>query len=189
MFYEVVLKDKIRIPPSMLNMEVGDAALSIVRDLYERRFIKDVGFVLLIEKAKIEKEGVVIPGDPYIYYEVSFTSVVFSLSVNEVMRGFVKDIVDFGAFVSLGPLEGLLHISQISGSKYVFDKKTKSLVSQKEKKTVKKGDVVLVKVSTISWKNTIPDTKVGVTMRGSGLYDEEWKKEKKKKKKVENGNS
>ncbi len=185
MFYEVVLRDKIRIPPSMLNMDISDAALSIVRDLYERRFIKDVGFVLLIEKAKIEKEGVVIPGDPYIYYEVSFTSVVFCLSVNEVMRGFVKDIVDFGAFVSLGPLEGLLHISQISSSRYIFDKKTKSLVSQKEKKVVKKGDVLLVKVSTISWKSTIPDTKVGVTMRSPGLYNEEWKKQKKKKKKEE----
>ncbi len=178
MFYETQLKDKIRIPPSMLNMDINDAALHIVREMYERRFVKDVGFILFIEKAEVENEGVVMPGDPYIYYEVSFTAITFSLEVNEVVKGFVKDLVDFGAFVSLGPLEALLHISQIGGSKYSLDKKAKALVSQKEKKTVKKGDVLVAKVSTVSWRSTMTETKVSITLRSSGLYNEQWKASK-----------
>jgi DNA-directed RNA polymerase subunit E' len=177
MFYRVKVNDKIRVEPSMLNMDIKKAALHIIRDEYERRVIKELGFVLLIDEVEIQGEGVVLPGDPYIYYNVTFSAVIFELNVNEVVKGPVKDIVDFGAFVSLGPVEALLHTSQIGSTKYVFDKKNKALVPQTGKGgVVKKGDVVIAKVSTVSWKHTIQDTRISLTMKRPGLTNLSWKK-------------
>ncbi len=176
MFYEVDVEDNIRIPPSMLDMELNNAALSIVKDRYERRFFSDIGFVLLVEDAEVSSEGKVIAGDPNIYYKVRFKCIVFELTVNEVVRGFVKDLVDFGAFVSLGAVEALLHLTQIAATRFVYDKKSKALVSQKPKLAVKKGDEILAKVSTVSWKTHITDTRVSITMRAPGLKDLNWTK-------------
>jgi DNA-directed RNA polymerase subunit E' len=94
--------------------------------------------------------------------------------VNEVFEAEVKEIVEFGAFVSIGPFQGLLHISQFGREKYFYDKKAKTLVSRAEKRSVKKGDTLLVKVSTVSLKATTADTKIGLTMRPDGLGKPEW---------------
>jgi DNA-directed RNA polymerase subunit E'/Rpb7 len=56
----------------------------------------------------------------------------------------------------------------------MYDKKNKNLVSRAEKKSLKKGDSVFVKVSTVSMKSTTADTKIGLTMRPDGLGKEEW---------------
>src|SRR6266550_1786727 len=41
------------------------------------------------------------------------------LSVNQVRKGVVKNITDFGAFIDLGGVEGLLHISEMSWTRNV----------------------------------------------------------------------
>jgi len=46
-----------------------------------------------------------------------FDKLVSGIKVGDVIRGKVSGIVDFGVFVSLGQLEGLVHISEISWGK------------------------------------------------------------------------
>ena len=46
----------------------------------------------------------------------------------------IKDIVDFGAFISLGPTEGMIHVSQTMDD-YVSFSKDKVLVGKETKKT------------------------------------------------------
>lgn len=183
MYYLKNIEEKIRVPPSMFGSKLEDAVLRILRDRFERRIYKDIGIILSIDDPKVLSEGVIIPGDAGAYYEVSFSAVSFLPFVNEVFTAEIKEIVEFGAFASIGPFQGLLHVSQIGKDKFYYDKKSKNLTSKAAKKSLKKGDVILVKVSTVSLKGTTADTKIGLTMRPDGLGKPEWVEKKQKKEK------
>ena len=178
MYYELKAEDTVRVPPSMLVMKLKDAITKILREKYERRLFRDLGMIVAVEDVDVGEQGTVIPGDGGIYYKVQFNALSFLPHVNEVFAGQVREIVEFGAFASIGPLDGLVHISQIGNEKFFYDKKTKAL-STKRGTTLKKGDGVLLKVSTVSLKGTTTDTKIGLTMRSEGLGVMRWEKEKK----------
>lgn len=184
MYYLMNIEDKIAVPAGMLSMDIEEATKKILRDNYERRILKPLGLVLSVDDVEIAGDGVVVPGDANVYYTATFNAVVFNASVNEVFEAEVREIVEFGAFSTIGPLDGLLHLSQIAGEKFYYDKKTKSL-SARSRRAIKKGDTLLVKVSTISMKFSVNDTKVGLTMRGEGLGKQEWIDDEKRARKPE----
>jgi len=103
--------------------------------------------------------------------------------VHEIIEGEVSEVMDFGAFVSLGPFDGLVHLSQITNEFVSFDKKAGTLTTKGTKKVIRKGDIVRAKVVTVSLKPTIPETKIALTMKGDGLGKLEWLAEEKKPKK------
>ena len=174
MYFIKTIEDRIRVPPSMFGSTLEDAMQMILREQYEGRIYKDLGIVLSVNNPKVLSEGAVIPGDSGAYYTVEFEALTFLPMVNEVYRAEVKEIVEFGAFASIGPFQGLLHVSQIDREKFYYDKKSKSLSSKALKRALKKGDDVLVKVSTVSLKSTSSDTKIGLTMRPDGLGKPDW---------------
>lgn len=174
MYYMTTIEDRIRVPPSMFGSALEDALLRILQERYERRIYRDMGILLLVTNPKVMSEGAIIPGDGGAYYSIQFDALTFMPHVNEVFSAEIKEIVEFGAFAVIGPFQGLLHVSQIGREKYMYDKKNKNLVSRAEKKSLKKGDSVFVKVSTVSMKSTTADTKIGLTMRPDGLGKEEW---------------
>lgn len=186
MYYIMEMEDKVRVSPDMFGSELKDAVLRVLRNKYEGRYFKETGMVLAVKDPEIKTRGTVIPGDPAAYYSANFKVISFIPSVNEVVYAEVKEIVEFGAFGSIGPYQGLLHVSQVGKDKYHYDKRSKSLSSRAAKKSVKKGDSVIVKISTISMKSNPSDTKIGLTMRPEGLGKPEWieKKQKPKKKKT-----
>jgi DNA-directed RNA polymerase subunit E' len=169
----------------MFGSGLEDAVQAILRDRYEGRIYKDLGVVLSVNNPKVLSEGLVIPGDSGAYYTVQFEALTFYPVVNEVYKAEIKEIVEFGAFASIGPFQGLLHVSQIDKEKFYYDKKAKTLGSRVLRKSIKKGDEVLVKVSTVSLKATSSDTKIGLTMRPDGLGKVEWLEQKAKKGKKE----
>ena len=77
--------------------------------------------------------------------------------------------MEFGAFVRLGPIDCLAHVSQVANEFLNYDKKNLCLVGKNSKKTIKKGDMVRAKVATVSFKDTIPNSKIALTMRPEGL--------------------
>jgi DNA-directed RNA polymerase subunit E' len=180
MYYIKTIGEKIRVPPSMFGSQLEDAVLRILRDRFERRIFKDIGIILSIYGPKVLSEGIVIPGDSGAYYTVSFEALTFIPCVNEVFLGEIKEVVEFGAFAAIGPFQGLLHVSQIGRDKFYYDKKSKTLTSRAARKSLKKGDVIIVKVSTVSLKGTTADTKIGLTMRPDGLGKSEWMEKPKK---------
>ncbi len=186
MYYVKSIEDKVRITPDLFKEKTLNAVKRILRDKYERRVFKDLGLVLAIYDAEMLGEGLVIPGDPAAYYEVKFNTLTFMPYVNEVYEVHVKDLVDFGAFCSMGPIPGLVHISQISSEKFFYNKKSKKIASKNGKKSLKKGDNILIKVSTVSLKATVSDTKIGLTMRATGLGKAEWNAPKPTPKKSKN---
>ena len=59
------------------------------------------------------------------------------------------------------------------------------MASKADKQSLKKGDTILVKVSTVSLKTAATETKIGLTMRPEGLGKIEWvEKETPEKKKA-----
>jgi len=182
LYYLKTIEEKIRIPANLLGSDLEDAVLKILRDKFERRGFRDTGLVLSINDTDVTGEGVILPGDNGVYYIVKFDALCFVPYVNEVHNAVVKEIVDFGAFASIGPLQGLLHVSQIGSEKFFYDKKSKVLSSTGQKRSVKKDDELVLKISTVSIKSNPQDTKIGLTMRPLGLGKVEWlvKEEKKK---------
>ncbi|MFN7991658.1 MAG: DNA-directed RNA polymerase [Candidatus Micrarchaeia archaeon] len=183
MYHIKTIEDRIRVPPSMFGSQIEDAVQNILRTRYEGRIYKDLGIVLSINNPKVLSEGLIIPGDSGAYYTVQFEALTFYPIVNEVYKAEIKEIVEFGAFASIGPFQGLLHVSQIDKEKFYYDKKAKNLSSKVLKKVIKKGDEIIVKVSTVSMKSTSSDTKIGLTMRPDGLGKPEWLEQKAGKKK------
>ncbi|MBN2478237.1 DNA-directed RNA polymerase [Candidatus Micrarchaeota archaeon] len=181
MYYVRTIEDKVRLPPNLFKSNLREAITRLLRENYERRIFKELGFVIAVYDADVESEGLVIPGDASAYYKVRFEALTFLPHVNEVYNAEIKDLVDFGAFASIGPIQGLVHISQFGPDKFSHNKKLKKITSRSGKKSIKKGDKCVVKVSTVSLKSNINDTKIGLTMRSDGLGKDEWIEESKKK--------
>ncbi|MBS3069821.1 DNA-directed RNA polymerase [Candidatus Micrarchaeota archaeon] len=174
MYNVMTINDRIRLPPQFFSMKLEDALAQILREKYERRLDKETGIVLSVWNVKPEGDGVVIPGDGAAYYTVNFDALSYQPSVNEIVEAQVSELVEFGAFVGLGPIEGLVHLSQIANDFLTYNKKTGTFSGRESKKVLKKDDIVLAKISTVSMKNTIADAKIGLTMRPDGLGKGEW---------------
>jgi DNA-directed RNA polymerase subunit E' len=150
-------------------MKLSKAATVILREQYERTVSKDYGIMVTVQNARVKSEGKVIPGDGAAYFEVEFDSLCYVPEVNEVIEGKVTEIVEFGAFVSLGPIDGLVHVSQVANDYFTYDKKNNFLIGRESKKSVKKGDIVRAKIATVSLKDNIPNSKIALTMRSEGF--------------------
>lgn len=179
MYYVHTIKDTISIPPKYFGQDVKKATEEILRAKYERTIDKDVGIILALYNVRDISDGYLMPGDPSTHNDVTFDILTFSVEVDEVVVGEVSELVDFGCFVRLGPIEGLVHLSQITSDFISYDRKGGIFTSRNTGKSIKKGDIVYAKVSTISLKNNIKDTKIALTMRPEGLGKPEWLKEPK----------
>lgn len=179
MYFVLTCKDKVRLPAQYFSMKLEDSLSQILREKYERRIDKDAGIVLALWNVKPDGDGVVIAGDNAAYYNVAFDVLAYHPQVNEIVETDVSEIVEFGAFLQLGPMEGLVHLSQIANDFLTYNKKTASFTGRESKKNLKKGDHVFAKISTVSMKSSIPETKVGLTMRPDGLGKDEWLSAKK----------
>jgi DNA-directed RNA polymerase subunit E' len=103
--------------------------------------------------------------------------------MQEIVEGSVVEIVEFGAFVEIGPLDGLLHISQITDEYISYDEKGAKLVTKDTSRTLGEGDKVRARIVAISLNERDPgDSKIGLTMRQPGLGKLEWIEEGKAEK-------
>ena len=108
-------------------------------------------------------EGAVIFGDGASYYTTTFELLSFKPEQQEVITGKIKDIADFGAFITLGPIDGMIHISQTMDD-YVTFAKDKTLQGRDSKRSLKIGDTCRAKVVAVSFKD-VTNPKIGLTMR------------------------
>lgn len=181
MFYRTEIKDHIRIPPELFNLSKEEAIIKRVKKDYEGFISKEFGVVIDIDKVKSVKEGVIIPGDGAAYYEAVFDLLTFKPEMQEVVFGKVKDIADFGAFMSIGPIEGMIHISQTMDD-FVSFAKDKVLTGKDSKRILKVGDKCRARIIALSYKD-ITNPKLGLTMRQDKLGRLEWLEEDEEEKK------
>lgn len=172
MFYKVELKDHIRVPPDLFNLELEAAIVKRVRYKYDGFISKDFGIVVGVGEVKNVGEGVIIPGDGASYYETTFTLFTFKPEMQEVLWGKIQDIADFGAFMNMGPIDGMVHVSQ-SMDDYVSFSKEKVLTGKDSKRSLKVNDICKGRVIAVSFKDPL-NPKIGITMRQVGLGKPEW---------------
>jgi len=179
MFYKIEINDHIRVPPNLFDKNTEESILEMVKEKYDGFISKDFGVVIDVSKINDIKEGTIIPGDGSAYYETNFEILTFKPELQEVILGKIKDIADFGAFINLGPIEGMIHVSQTMDD-FVSFSKDKVLLGKESKKNLKINDLCKARVIAVSFKD-ITNPKLGLTMRQPYLGKLDWFKESKKK--------
>ena len=164
MFYEIKIRDHIRVPPKLLGENVEESVLSSLNNKYDSGFIsKELGSVIAVAGVEEVKEGVIIAGDGAAYYDTIFRLLIFKPEIQEVVLGSVTDITDFGVFFNMGAIDGMIHISQTMDD-HVTANKSGSLAGKDSKKVLKTGDKCRARVIAVSYKD-INNPKIGLTMR------------------------
>jgi DNA-directed RNA polymerase subunit E' len=189
--YEVcTIEDTVRVPAAELGGNLKKAVLSLVQEQYEGLLDEDMGIVVSVMEIDEIGEGKVIPGDGAAYYNSKMKLLFYRPEIHEVIDGFVSEITEFGAFVRTGPIDALIHVSQIMDDYINYDAKLPGFIGKESGKKLKQGDEVRARVVTVSLKNNIASSKIGLTMRQIGLGKDEWKgidekiKDKKEKRKA-----
>lgn len=186
MFYELEVQGHVRVHPSLFNEKTEKAVLLSLNNQFNGFISKDLGFVLAVKEIKDIQEGILIPGDGAAYYNTLFSLITFKPEMKELILGRISDITDFGAFINLGPVDGMIHVSQTMDD-YVTFAKTNVLTGKESKKTLKIGDDCRARVVAVSYKD-ITNPKIGLTMRQQGLGSLKWIEEDiKKAKKAKKG--
>ncbi|HII16441.1 TPA: DNA-directed RNA polymerase [Candidatus Woesearchaeota archaeon] len=178
MFYKITVHDHIRVPPNMFGDKVEDAVLQAIRRKYEGFISQELGIVIDVLDIGSVGDGKIIPGDGAAYYQADFSVITFKPEMQEVVMGKIRDIADFGAFISLGPIEGMIHISQTMDD-FVSFSKDKVLTGKESKRTLKPGDICRARIIAISFKDPT-NPKLGLTMRQQGLGRLDWVEDEQK---------
>ncbi|MBI3050983.1 DNA-directed RNA polymerase [Candidatus Woesearchaeota archaeon] len=175
MFYKVTLSDHIRVPPALFSLPLEEAIAARIKKKYDGYISAELGIVIDLADISEVGEGVLIPGDGGPFYEAKFSLYVYKPELQEVVLGRVRDVADFGAFMNLGPIDGMVHISQTMDD-FVSFSKDKVLVGKDSKHTLKVGDRCRARMIAVSFKD-VTNPKLGLTMRQPGLGKLEWLEE------------
>ena len=175
MFYKTELKDHIRVPPNLFSLPLEEAVIKRIKAKYSGFISKDLGIVIDVSSMKEIGEGIIIAGDGASYYEVAFELLTFRPEMQEIVVGKIKDIAEFGAFINIGPIDGMIHISQTMDD-FVSFSKDKTLAGKESKRILKVGDVCRARIIAVSFKDVL-NPKLGLTMRQQGLGRLDWLKE------------
>ena len=179
MFYLTEIEDYVRVEPKLFGLETADAVSQQLIEIYSDYYDKEIGRAIVVVEVSEVGEGVIIPGDGAAYYNSKFKLLTWKPEMHEPIYGIISEITNFGAFMDLGVMQGMIHISQTMED-FVSFSKTNLLMGKSSKRSLKKGDLCLARIVAISHKGDSP--KMGLTMRQPGLGKLEWLKEEKLKK-------
>jgi len=173
----------VRIPPANLKNDIGQVIDALTQDSFEGRLGEDKSLTVLTTKVEPIGPGRIVHGDGAVYQTVRYEQLVFRPKDNELIEGVVVEVLKFGAFVRFGPLDGLLHISQVMDDRVDVDPDNQRLVGKDTGRTLGIGDRVKARIVSIDLNEKNPsDSKIGLTMRQPGLGRIEWLEEDQKKK-------
>jgi len=182
MFYLSEVEDYVRVEPKLFGLPTTKAVEKQLREMYTDYYDKELGKVILVIEVLEVKEGIIIPGDGAAYYKSKFKLLIWKPELQELVYGIISEIANFGLFIDMGVMRGMIHISQAMDD-YVSFSKENSLLGKSTKRSLKKGDLCLARIVAISHKGEEP--KIGLTMRQPGLGKLEWIKEDQIKKEKE----
>jgi len=178
------IEDTVRVPPTLFDEPLEEIAFELLNENYVGMIDKKLGLMVTVKEIEEIGIGRVIMGDGAAYYNVTFTALFFKPELQEIVEGEVIEITEFGAFVRMGPMDGLVHVSQVTDDYINYDSKRGALLGKESKKTLEEGDKVRARIVALSLKGkSSKETKIGLTMRQPGLGRPEWiEKERRKKK-------
>lgn len=153
---EVLKAPVVQILGGGLSVVVEEARVfipaSLVSDVYEKDLSKYQGQEIEFVISEFNPRRNRIIGDRrqlIVAEKAELQKALFEkLNVGDVIEGTVKNVTDFGAFIDLGGVDGLLHISEMSWGRV-----------ESPKKVFKTGDEVKVLIKEIS------ETKIALSMK------------------------
>lgn len=174
MFKLITREDTIRIPPETFGNPLEAVGHQQVKAKYEGVVDEELGYVIAVTEVKVSSIGKIIPGDGATYHKVNFSLLTFYPKIQEVVEGEVVEIADFGAFVRIGPIDALLHVSQLMDDFISYDEKQGVLLGKESKRRLMSGDQVRVRITAVSLGRAGSSGKIGVTARQPFLGKLEW---------------
>ena len=174
MFKLVTLQDTIRIPPETFGNPLETVGRDQVKAKYEGIVDEELGYVIAVTHVEVSPIGKIIPGDGATYHKVAFSLLTFYPVIQEVVEGDVVEIADFGAFVRIGSVDALLHVSQLIDDYISYDEKQGVLLGKESKRKLAAGDQVRVRITAVSLGRAGSSGKIGVTARQPFLGKLEW---------------
>ncbi|MEE8565919.1 MAG: DNA-directed RNA polymerase [Candidatus Thermoplasmatota archaeon] len=192
------VEDTIRILPDKFGEDLDEVIKNSVQKTFEGTVRKDYGIIVAVQNIQPIGDGIVIHGDGAMYQKVAFDALTFMPNLQEVVNGVVCEIVEFGAFCHIGPIDALIHMSQIMNDYVQVDSENEIITGKEKKKTLRVGDSIRARIVSVSLNElSARESKIGLTMRQPALGAHEWiykdeeeemkkdkdKKEKKKKRK------
>ncbi|MDP6869821.1 MAG: DNA-directed RNA polymerase [Candidatus Poseidoniaceae archaeon] len=182
--YKIVSKeDTIRIPAEYIRKEQSlDQHIDrLAASAFEGKFDEKNRFILVTSNHTPIGRGRIIHGDGAIYQQVSFDAVLFCMEDYEVVEGAVSEVNDFGAFVRIGPMEALLHKSQIMEDHVDINAGMGVVEGRQTGRKLGVGSSVRARIVSLSPDTSDPRrSKIGLTCKQSGLGSLEWIQEDQK---------
>jgi DNA-directed RNA polymerase subunit E' len=168
------LEDTIRIPPETFGNPIEAVGHQQVKAKYEGIVDEELGYVIAVVNVKVNPIGKIIPGDGATYHRVAFSLLTFCPKIQEVVEGEIVEVADFGAFVRIGPIDALLHVSQLMDDFISYDEKQGVLLGKETRRKLTSGDQVRVRITAVSLGKAGSSGKIGVTARQPFLGKLEW---------------
>ena len=175
LFKLVTLEDTIRIPPKKFGEDIDTVSYEELKMKYEGMVDEELGYVIAVTKIKVNPFGKIIPGDGATLHKVAFSLLTFFPKIQEVVEGEVVEIADFGAFIRIGPVDALLHVSQLLDDYISHDEKQGVLMGKETRRKLATGDHIRVRITAVSLgRGGGSSGKIGVTARQPSLGKIEW---------------
>jgi DNA-directed RNA polymerase subunit E' len=180
------INDTIRVPPERFGEDLDEAIKDIVQKTFEGTIRRSHGLIVVVDNIVPIGDGIVIHGDGSMYQKVEFEALTFNPLLQELVDGIVCEIVEFGAFCHIGPLDALLHMSQIMNDYVDVDAESGRIQGKETKRILKVGDSLRARIVAVSLNElSARESKIGLTMRQPALGTHEWLTESKDEKRSE----
>ena len=173
-FNLITLQDTIRIPPGRFGDPLEKVGHDQLKMKYEGMVDEDLGYVIAVTDIRVSPIGKILPGDGATHHKVTFSLLAFYPNMQEVVEGEVVEVADFGVFIRIGPIDALLHMSQLLDDFISYDEKQGVLMGKETKRRVAAGDRMRVRITAVSLGRGGGSGKIGVTARQPFLGKIEW---------------
>ncbi len=173
-FNLVTLEDTVRIPPDRFGDPLEKVGYDQLKIRYEGMVDEELGYVIAVTDIEVSPIGKILPGDGATHHKVTFSLLTFYPKIQEIVEGEVVEVADFGVFIRIGPIDALLHVSQLLDDFISYDEKQGVLMGKETKRRVAAGDHMRVRITAVSLGRSGESGKVGVTARQPFLGKIEW---------------
>jgi len=178
MYYKVKVEDTIRILPDKFGEDLDEVIRTLVQQGFEGTVQKNHGIIVVAENIKSIGDGIVIHGDGAMYQKIQFDALVFQPELQEIVEGIICEIVEFGAFCHIGPIDALIHMSQIMNDYVQVDVESEIITGKEKKKKLQVNDSIRARIVAVSMNElSARESKIGLTMRQPALGSYQWLEE------------
>ena len=177
MYKMVTMEDTIRIPAEYIRKgkSLNEHIDRLSAQAFEGKFDDDHRFILVTSDHEPLGRGRIIHNDGAIYQGVRFKAVLFCMDDHEVVEGAVSEVHDFGAFVRIGPVEALLHKSQIMDDHVDVNVGQKRIEGRQSGKALGEFSRVRARIVSLSINTADPrSSKIGLNCKQTGLGGMDW---------------